>query len=92
MLSCFLGCDLAGPCLAGDIQNTKWWTVLRRWLDAGHYVVLCGYAKETEHYILRDPDPRTASLGLCSVKAAVLDAARKAFGTDEDLLIVKVVG
>jgi hypothetical protein len=59
-------------------------------VSAGHYVVLCGFARETEHYILRDPDPRTASLGLCSVKASVLDAARKAFGTDEDLLIVKV--
>jgi hypothetical protein len=59
-------------------------------MAAGHYVVLCGFSSETEHYILRDPDPRTASLGLCSVKADVLDAARKAFGTDEDLLIIKV--
>ena len=54
-------------------------------------MVLCGYSRESETYILRDPDPRTASLGFCSVKASVLDAARKAFGTDEDLLIVKIV-
>ena len=60
-------------------------------LAAGHYVVLCGFSRESEMYIVRDPDPRTASLGFCSVKASVLDAARKAFGTDEDLLIVKLV-
>ena len=57
---------------------------------AGHYIVLCGYSSDTEHYILRDPDPRTAYLGLCSVAASVLDRARKAFGTDEDLLIISL--
>lgn len=50
--------------------------------------MLCGYSSDSDHFILRDPDPRTAYLGLCSVKASVLDRARKAFGTDEDLLIV----
>ena len=56
----------------------------------GHYVVLCGYDSETDHYVLRDPDPRAAAMGLCSVKGTILDAARKAFGTDEDLLIISL--
>lgn len=54
----------------------------------GHYIVLCGYSSDTEDYVVRDPDPRTAYLGPLSIGADLLDRARKAFGTDEDLLIV----
>ena len=50
--------------------------------------MLCGYSSDTEDYVVRDPDPRTAYLGLLSVRADLLDRARKAFGTDEDLLII----
>ena len=50
--------------------------------------MLCGYSSDTEDYVVRDPDPRTAYLGPLSIGADVLDRARKAFGTDEDLLIV----
>ena len=50
--------------------------------------MLCGYSNDTEDYVVRDPDPRTAYLGLLNVRADLLDRARKAFGTDEDLLII----
>lgn len=52
----------------------------------GHYVVVIGY--ENGEYIVRDP----ASTAPESVRVtpAVLEQARKCFGTDEDLLLVDV--
>ena len=54
-------------------------------LFAGHYVVICGYNADTDSFILQDP-----AAGCCNitVTSATFDAARKAYGTDEDLLIV----
>ncbi len=43
---------------------------------------------DSEDYVVRDPDPRAAYLGLLSMRADLLERARKAFGTDEDLLII----
>ncbi|KAL0018589.1 hypothetical protein WJX77_002963 [Trebouxia sp. C0004] len=51
----------------------------------GHYVVICGYNADTDSFILQDP-----AAGCCNitVTSAIFENARKAYGTDEDLLIV----
>ena len=53
----------------------------------GHYVVLCGFDPATSTFTLRDPaaGPKDATLS-----APALDAARWAWGTDEDLLLVEL--
>lgn len=55
---------------------------------AGHYVVICDYEGDRDCFVLRDPG--TPEGCQVRVQAACLDAARKASGTDEDLLLVKV--
>lgn len=52
-------------------------------------MVVCGYNAETDSFILQDP-----AAGCCNitVTSATFDSARKAWGTDEDLLIVPVAG
>lgn len=51
----------------------------------GHYVVVCGYNADTDSFIIQDP-----SAGCCNitVTSGTFENARKAWGTDEDLLIV----
>lgn len=51
----------------------------------GHYVVLCGYNADTDAFLVQDP-----AAGCChiSVPSATFEYARKAWGTDEDLLVV----
>jgi hypothetical protein len=51
----------------------------------GHYVLLCGYDERLDCFDIRDPASAREQL---IVSAARLDAARKCFGTDEDLLLV----
>ncbi|KAL4452684.1 hypothetical protein ABPG75_008346 [Micractinium tetrahymenae] len=51
----------------------------------GHYIVLCGYDARSDEFELRDPASDRPRLW---IPAARLDAARKCFGTDEDLLLV----
>jgi hypothetical protein len=64
----------------------------------GHYVVVCGYDENTDCFCVRDPAvppsktylSRTASDDPnCAVPAWALEKARRAFGTDEDLLLVR---
>lgn len=54
---------------------------------AGHYIVICGYCARTERYAIRDPAAESCHL---SISAATFEIARRAFGTDEDLLLVAV--
>lgn len=56
-------------------------------LPPGHYVLLVGYDGSTHEYVVRDPASGRPHL---RVGAAALDAARRAFGTDEDLLVVQL--
>ncbi len=52
---------------------------------AGHYIVICGYDSDTDRFMIQDP----ASNGeYDSVTTSNLEAARHAYGTDEDLLLV----
>ena len=48
-------------------------------------MVVCGYNADTDSFLLQDP-----AAGCCniSVPSATFEYARKAWGTDEDLLIV----
>ena len=53
----------------------------------GHYVVLCGFDPGSATFSLRDP---AAGPGTVALPAPALDAARWAWGTDEDLLLVEL--
>lgn len=52
----------------------------------GHYIVVCGFDPTEGEFLCRDPASHRRDL---IVSAEALDAARRSFGTDEDLLLVK---
>ena len=52
----------------------------------GHYVVVCGYDAATDCFCVRDPSGDDEG---SVVPARSLETARRAFGTDEDLLLVR---
>lgn len=56
----------------------------------GHYVVLSGYDPSTRTFSVRDPAGGAGDA--VAVPGAALDAARWAWGTDEDLLLVELAG
>lgn len=47
--------------------------------------MLCGYDLQSDAFAVKDP---AADLATVSVPSAVLEAARKTFGTDEDIILV----
>jgi len=49
----------------------------------GHYVLICGYHADSDSFLIKDP---AMSRNACMVKSKNLENARRAFGTDEDLL------
>ncbi|XP_019439422.1 PREDICTED: protein GUCD1 isoform X2 [Lupinus angustifolius] len=51
----------------------------------GHYVLICGYDAEADMFEIRDP---ASSKKHNRVSSKSLEEARKAFGTDEDLLLI----
>ena len=51
----------------------------------GHYVVVCGYDGARREFLLRDPASSSEKIW---IGEEVLDEARMAFGTDEDLLLI----
>ncbi|EIE26457.1 hypothetical protein COCSUDRAFT_46095 [Coccomyxa subellipsoidea C-169] len=51
----------------------------------GHYIVICGYDPATDRFVIKDP---ASAAEMNSVPCASLEAARHAYGTDEDLLLV----
>ena len=51
----------------------------------GHYVVLYDYNHQTKEFLIKDPASFTSKT---AVKEAVLEKARKSFGTDEDVIVV----
>ena len=53
---------------------------------AGHYIVVVAYCASSDSYEVRDP---AAEAGHLTVPAAVLEAARRSFGTDEDIILVR---
>ncbi|EFJ51379.1 hypothetical protein VOLCADRAFT_57258, partial [Volvox carteri f. nagariensis] len=56
---------------------------------SGHYVLLVGYEAASQEFVVRDPAAHQSEL---RVSAAALDAARRSFGTDEDILVVGYCG
>ncbi|XP_062001453.1 guanylyl cyclase 1 isoform X2 [Rosa rugosa] len=53
----------------------------------GHYVIICGYDTATDEFEIRDP---ACSRKHEKVSSTCLEAARKSFGTDEDLLLISL--
>ena len=53
----------------------------------GHYILVCGYSAEQHSFVVQDPASSRAAIML---PEAALDSARKTFGTDEDLLFVRM--
>lgn len=53
----------------------------------GHYIVACGYRSQSQEFLLLDP---AAGPGQISLHATGIDMARRAFGTDEDLLLIQL--
>lgn len=53
----------------------------------GHFVVVCGYNKKDKLVYYKNPSYRE-ELCCCSMKS--FDAARKSYGTDEDLLFINL--
>nr|PNR30340.1 hypothetical protein PHYPA_026656 [Physcomitrium patens] len=51
----------------------------------GHYVVICGYDMDSDEFEIQDP---ASGSGRISLDA--LDEARRAFGTDEDILLISL--
>jgi len=55
-------------------------------LHAGHYIVVAGYCPETDRYVIRDPAGEAEHL---TISADTFEAARRSFGTDEDIILVR---
>ncbi|XP_024403500.1 guanylyl cyclase 1 [Physcomitrium patens] len=53
----------------------------------GHYVVICGYDMDADEFEIRDPASGSTSE---RISLDALDEARKAFGTDEDILLISL--
>lgn len=51
----------------------------------GHYVVLYAYDVKNDLFLMKDP---AASRKTCAISSVALDEARKAFGTDQDIIYV----
>jgi hypothetical protein len=54
---------------------------------SGHYVVVVAYCADTDAYVIRDP---AAEAEHATVAASVFEAARRSFGTDEDIILVRL--
>ncbi|KAK4343616.1 hypothetical protein RND71_036710 [Anisodus tanguticus] len=53
----------------------------------GHYIVICGYDTDGDEFEIRDP---ASSRKHGRITSKCLENARKSFGTDEDLLLIRV--
>ncbi|EAA05246.4 AGAP011198-PA [Anopheles gambiae str. PEST] len=51
----------------------------------GHYIVLCGYNKKLQKFMYRNPACKDR---VCYIPYQALDKARKANGTDEDIILL----
>ncbi|KAA8500060.1 Protein GUCD1 [Porphyridium purpureum] len=51
----------------------------------GHYIMVYGYDQELDSFWIKDPATSKKS---CLIRARVLESARRAFGTDEDVLCI----
>ncbi|KAI8816178.1 Guanylyl cyclase [Fimicolochytrium jonesii] len=58
------------------------------WDFIGHYILLVAYDESTDSFLYRDPGTHEE---LCAVSVDGFEAARKAVGTDCDVVVVRVV-
>ena len=54
----------------------------------GHYILIHQYDKKTDLFHYKDPN---VSQTTCSISGSKLEMARKAFGTDEDIIIIDFI-
>ncbi|XP_030378174.1 protein GUCD1 isoform X1 [Scaptodrosophila lebanonensis] len=66
-------------------QNTRMPTPVNK-RYAGHYVVLCGYDLNAKKLYYHNPEVHDGHICRCLVDA--MDTARKAYGTDEDIIFI----
>ena len=55
----------------------------------GHYILVFGYDATAREFLCRDP---AGAVTLTRVGESAMESARKSFGTDEDLLVVRRAG
>ncbi|XP_011176803.1 protein GUCD1 isoform X2 [Zeugodacus cucurbitae] len=60
--------------------------VLEKFGYAGHYIVLCGYDLKSQLVFYHNPEVHDEHV--CRCTAAAMDIARKAYGTDEDVILI----
>ncbi|XP_053951730.1 protein GUCD1 isoform X2 [Anastrepha obliqua] len=60
--------------------------VLEKFGYAGHYVVLCGYDLKSQLIYYHNPEVHDEHV--CRCTTAAMDVARKAYGTDEDVILI----
>ena len=54
----------------------------------GHYIVVLAYSADTDCYVIRDPAANEEHI---TIAAPVFEAARRSFGTDEDIILVRTL-
>ena len=59
-------------------------------LYVGHYILLCGYDAVRQRVRYRNPCSSVASGSFCWEGLANFDSARRAIGTDEDLIVMRL--
>jgi len=68
--------------LARDLKSCLGWPISYQ----GHYVVICGFDLGHRNVIYRNPSYRDR---LCVTSFAVFEQARKCYGTDEDIILIR---
>ncbi|EDX01360.1 protein GUCD1 isoform X1 [Drosophila yakuba] len=68
------------PCI---VQNTRLRGPKRY---AGHYVVLCGYDMAAQKLFYHNPEVHDGHICRCLIDS--MDTARRAYGTDEDIIFI----
>lgn len=72
------------PCSVCQVYTSR--DPRRRKAYFGHYIVICAYEEERDSLLFLDP--RAYHPGYCEASPSAIERTRKAFGTDEDLLVV----
>jgi hypothetical protein len=56
----------------------------------GHYLFLCGYDAAADEFDVRDPAAAAGDAGRARLAAGAVEVARRAQGTDEDVLLIEM--
>jgi Guanylylate cyclase len=84
LLTCAL-CHGARRCTAQAQQESAGRDARSSTGFLGHYVLLYAYDAKVEKFLMKDP---ASMCEACVISADVLESARKAFGTDQDIIYI----